>query len=345
MGNPDERASDGLPANSPLDPLMWAPSAIESAWGRVDRLEAVTLRCLPNIAEWMQSSRERSAALESIVELAHRDLSDWGADALGVLPAGVGGLTLAVRIGGRDGVAKWIAEVEERARRGLIAQMFSDAGIGPTILASSADGFLMERIVPSSPLRSAGSSRVSVRRSAEMLPQVRSLHIPSHSVFQDPMNQIVFAASTIARSDRADSDGFASRAHESALVAADAVTQLDVHVGHGDFQLGNVLETTLGKLMLIDGSGSVESGYCDVARLVVHSLADAWGSGQRWDLRTAIRECASWAGLASAPLARVCLAQAAQNAWTIRRLVHGRDWEWRALDAMCVQLSDPSRLC
>jgi hypothetical protein len=325
---------------SPLDPLMWDADAVMSVWDRRDRIDAQWLELLPNVAEWRQSTPERTERFSMLVNTIKADLSVWGVEVLGVFPSGVGGLTVAGERKGQQVVGKWVSEVDEVESFVRVAQALAAVGLGPQVVAFSSHGFLMNRVYPGVPLRSLTPSVGSVVRAAALLPIVRSLPLSVVGSKRDPF---VGMRDDVMRLAGDDEDGFGARVLETldAFVGAGHLAGGPV-VAHGDFQLGNLLTCEVGgvdALMVVDGSGIRDSGLLDAGRLVVHATSDALGAQLDWDVEQTLVAVADAAAVNVDALVLVCRALAASTALYIKRCVPERKWESEANDFICRTLA------
>lgn len=330
--------TDKHPAKNqtPLDPAMWGLDAIASTWTRRDTITADELRGKDNVAEWVTSTPERSAAFSPLVDKVRADTRAWGVETRGVFPSGVGGLTLAVVRGDHHMVGKWVAEPATLAGITAMAIALGDAGLGPQVLDTSAHGYLMERVTPGWPLRSLPPTCERVLDAARLLPMVRTLSVPLTLLETQPFLAMRAGAKELAGND---TDGFGARVLE-ALDELTSLVDAPPAVAHGEYQLGNILtsDSTPGGLLLIDAPGASDAGHLDAARLAVQATCDAVGSGYDWAIEDSVVAIAEAAEVDVGAVAGTARVMAANTALHIKRRVPKRSWEWRACDAMCAAL-------
>ncbi len=324
-----------LPERSPLDRAMWEAELIADAWERIDDLDAAHLRSKPNVAEWCASSSTRDEGLVELLEVARRDIREWGVEPRGVIPCGVGSLAVAVMTRTGLAVAKWMPETGSALRTAALIRGLHTASLGPALLDESMFGVLMEKVDPGTPLRSLAPDLRHVDAVARMLNAVRGLAVPGGVELGRPLQEMAFEEFEDLETEL---DGFSRRAQRTAADAVEVTSGLPLGLGHGDVQLGNVLLGPDGVLKLIDAGGTYDSGYDDAARLAVHATVDALGAGVPWSAEDVIRRVAKAAGLDADTLRVVALAKAANTARYIKRCVPAREWEWRAADEVFLAL-------
>lgn len=314
---------------------MWEAGLIADAWERVDILDSEHLRAKSNVAEWCASSPARDEGFDKLLNAAKQDLHEWGVEARGVIPCGVGSLAVAVATRTGLAVAKWMPEPGSAMRSAALVRGLHAASLGPQLLEESPFGVLMEKVDPGTPLRSLAPDLRYVDAVAHMLNAVRELAAPAGVELARPLDEM--AAEEFGDLET-ELDGLSRRAQRTAAAALEATNGLRRFVGHGDVQLGNVLLGPDGRLQLIDATGTNDSGYDDAARLAVHATVDALGAGASWDAEEVIQRVARAACLDADTLRVVALAKAANTARYIKRCVPSREWEWRAADEVFLAL-------
>lgn len=260
---------------------MWSIEAIDSAWLRHDELTVESLLEHENVREWVNSSLTRSTGFEELLNRANIDLENWKAIPLGVLPSGVGALTLAVQHASGFAVAKWTSEIELHESQLLAASIYQRAQLGPSVLEISSSGYLMERVQPGIPLRSFKPNLDNLMKVVELLRQIQDIRF-SQLPDLPSLDQITKKETLHVLSMESNNPFFEFMPRQDLPTG-------EFRLAHGDLQLGNIL-TSNDDLSVIDGLALKDNGYWDAARLVMHSFVDAYGQGIRWDLASLFKE-------------------------------------------------------
>ena len=314
-----------------LSPNMWSVEAIESVWHRQDQLSVEHLLEFENVREWVNSSESRATSLVTLLGQAKSDLDSWNVENLGIFPSGVGGITVAARGENGDCVGKWMVDGEALDLRVLSAQLLSQSRLGPEVLAVSRHGFLSRRVVPGTPIRSLMPSPSDVLDAVKLLAQLNEVPLPAGRKLPS-LTEITLLEIDACGKDGVSNPFWSTLRH---LNRRNLPTR-PACFSHGDLQLGNVLVDE-NRLLLIDGLASVDEGYFDIARLVLHTFVDAAGRGEEWDLVNLLEVTSRAYGTTPRSVRPYAQMRAALDGY--RLFSRGlREWEWRgyqlALDAL-----------